>query len=280
MTKREKMIVGLLAILFVAVIAMGQSFSNYSNAILNGFVARTKPTPSLDSVSAPGVARFSRYREPVVMNMVPTMHNLSDEGSYFTAVVSIGSSQLFDASLLATFSATRAVMALNNNDTGTKRIYLDYVKLFNWTNVPTSSISVNMLVAVDSTSRLPTANNGSMTVQSANMDDVTGTIARAYYVNAQVGGGMTVPAAGSTGRQVTQCMLRSSIAVVRDSLECYFGAVDGAGGALGTAAGRFVANGAPVIIGPQQWATFHIWFPSAAAAAVAGAEFELGWWER
>jgi hypothetical protein len=90
---------------------------------------------------------------------------------------------------------------------------------------------------------------------------------------------LTIPAAGSAARQVTQCMLRSQIPVVRDSLECYFGAVDGAGGAMGTTGGRFVANGAPVVIGPQQWAIFHVWLPSQ-TGTTATAEYELAWWER
>lgn len=279
MNRKEKY-VALAVMMMIAVLAMGQSFSNY---LMSGYTARSKPATRADSSTTIAGSRFGRYGESYVNSIVSTTHTLADEGSYFTAIVSVGSSQLYDAANSTSFSATKAVLALNNNDiagAAAKRIYIDNVKLFNWTNVPTSSLSVNMAVSLDNTSRAPTANNGSMTINNVNMDDGSASIARAYYVNAQVGAGMTVPAAGTAVRQVTQCMLRSAIAVVRDSLECWFGAPGGNGGSVGTTGGRVVVSGAPIVIGPQQWALFHVWFPSAAAASVAGNEFELSWWER
>jgi hypothetical protein len=273
----------ILLILVGAVLAMGQGFNTISNVILSGFTQRAKPTARTDSASALSGARFGRYGEHYVSNVVPNKVLLADEGSYFvsgtTTSVSIGSPNTIPFTQSTAFSATKAVFVIKNNDSvGGKRIYLDYVKLFNWTTAPTSAVSVNMAVELDNVTRTPTAGGTAQTVVNANMDDATGSIALLTAVGSGAPLMLTVPAAGAGARQVTQCLLKSQIPVVRDSLECYFGAVDGSGGTMGATGGRFVSNGAPVVIGPQQYAVFHIWAPS--AAADPNAEYELAWWER
>lgn len=261
--------------------AFGQQappISNSGGVVLDtGTVSRVKPIRRADGATAPD--RVDTYGGYIVTNTIPTKHTLADEGSYFVASMTAGSSQaIFNGT---SFSATSGLIALKNNDQqgnpNSKRMYLDYVKLFGWSAVPTSATSVHMLVATDNINRAPSAGSTTMTINNVNMDDYTGSIAQAYAVNLQ-SAQMTIPAAGPSVRQLTQCLLSSRIPVVQDSMECYFGAVEGAGGSIGTTAGRVVTNGAPVVIGAQQWAIFHVWMPS--AAAVGSAELEVAWWER
>lgn len=290
MTRRSKLLGGGLVALLLLVAfgrsAIGQGTLTTLFDIIQGYPQRSKPTKNYDSRTAAIPARFSPFGEVYVQNPVPTKHLLADEGSYYvagtTTSTSIGSSiTMGTMGTSVSFSATKAALVLKNNDQpgpNSKRIYLDYVKFFNWTTAPTSAVSVNMAVEVDNVNRAPTAGNGTLTIVNANMDDATGSIANAFGFNIATTSMMTVPSAGAAARQVTQCMLKSQIPVVRDSLEAYFGAVEGAGGTMGTTGGRFVTNCAPVIIGPQQFVLIHVWAPS--AAADPNTEYEMAWWER
>jgi len=244
-------------------------------------IARTKPQKQPDG-TPPAQQRFDQYGSNYVESLVPTKHLLADEGSYFYATNPTIDTQVTYA-IVASFSDTTATFAIKNNDQqggGTyKRIYMDFVRIaFTGTApvVPASAIGAKMVIRVDSKDRTPTAGNVALTVFNSNMDDQTASIANVQAFSA---GALTVPAAGTGVRTAGRAWMRHVIPVTQDELICMFGGIEAGGGVVGATAGRVVSAAPPVIIGPQQWGLFHIYFPSNATTAGAF-EFDLGWWER
>jgi len=241
-------------------------------------VARTKRPRSVDGGPPPG-QRFDGYGAISITNPVPTKHVLADEGSYFYATNPTIDTQV-TYGILASFSDTSATFAINNSDSPTgKRIYMDFVRIA-FTGaapvIPASAIGAKMVVRLDSANRAPTAGNVSITPVNTNGDDPTGSIAK---LSAFSGAAMTLPAVGTAVKTAARAWMRHAIPVTQDELICLFGSLEAGGGVVGTAAGRVVSACNPVVIGPQQWALFHIYFPSNATTAAAF-EYDLGWWER
>ncbi len=243
-------------------------------------VSRTKPRKYPDG-AAPMAVRFGSYGEPYALSPIPTKHLLTDEGSYFYATNPAIDTQV-TYGIQATFSDTAGTFAIKNNDQpggAFKRIYLDFVRIaFTGATpvVPVTAIGAKMVVRVDNINRAPTANNASLTVVNPNMDDMTGTIAN---VQAFAAGTLTLPAAGPSIRTAARAWMRHCIPVTQDELICMFGGIEAGGGTVGTTAGRVVSAAPAVVIGPQQWALIHIYFPGNATTAGAF-EYDLGWWER
>jgi len=241
-------------------------------------IARTKRPPQPDAVN-PALQRFDRYGAIYVSNVVPSKHVLAEEGSYFYATNPTIDTQV-TYGIIAAFSDTAAAFALFNKDVaGGKSIYPDFVRIaFTGTApvVPASAIGAKMAVRIDPASRAPTANFATLTQVNSNGLDLTGSIASVQAFSA---GTMTVPASGPSVRTVARAWLRHVIPVTQDELICIFGSLEAGGGVVGATAGRVVSAANPVVIGPQEWGLFHIYFPSNATTAAAF-EYDLGWFER
>jgi hypothetical protein len=254
--------------------------------VLNGIVTyRGKPTASTQDGNTAGVyMRGGRYGEAYSLSLVPTKHLLADEGSYFTAQnPAIGTGVALNAQIQA-FSDTNALFVLKNNAPlgSGLRIYLDYLRLI-LTATTTSAVSIDFLVKLDYISRVPTtaASGTAMTPVNVNGDDATGSAMSALAFNNS--GAMTIAAASPSARVAARAHLATGIGLVGDEYILQFGASERSSSAALTAAkavapGRYVADAAPVIFGPQQYAVIHRW--SLTEAGPPSYEFELGWWER
>ena len=141
------------------------------------------------------------------------------------------------------------------------------------TTAPTGGASAYLAIVLDQ-NRAPTANatllntagpvnhNGNVGAQSVTQSWVPTT-----------GANMTVPAATGAARPVVRAkQLRAQIPVALDEYVIQFGSVDGdAGGAplTGAAAGasKIVGQVPPLVIPPQWFALFYLWFPSSSGFA-------------
>jgi hypothetical protein len=245
------------------------------DALLKGLVSRALPQPLSDTSEAR--TRLTRYGELAVLPAIQKPHPLADEGAYFVATNPTPGSAITYAITTAFSDTVGAYFAIKNNDsasnTSYKRVYLDYIKLLVNT-VPASATAVHYAIKVDNVSRY-TSGGSIITPVSTNMDIAnTGTVAQMWA------GALTLTAAGSSARIVARGTLRGVIPTINDSYVINCGGMDG-GGSLASAAasGRAVDSCPPIIIGPQQFALVHLWFPSNAATA-GQFEFEVGWWER
>jgi hypothetical protein len=246
-----------------------------------GIPSRALPQPVFDNIQSGVQERVSRYGESYAHNLISTKHSLADEGSYFAlSNPTLGTQVTF--AVRATFLDTAAMFAIRNGwtpgDSRAKRVYLDFVKLlFTGTPViPASAISAIIAVKIDDKDRTPSAGfRGPDTPSNVNMDDGTISKAQIYQFSA---GEMTVPASGPSARLAARAVMKSAIPVTQDELVTYFGPIESSG-SVGTGAGRYVSHCNPAIIGPQQWAVVHIWFPSNATTA-GQFEYELGLFER
>jgi hypothetical protein len=106
---------------------------------------------------------------------------------------------------------------------------------------------------------------------NVNQDDDTEPGIAAYA------GPLVCTAASESARQMDSILIRPVIPVVGDEYLINFGGPCADVGSMATAGTAILTRPVqyhPVIIGPQQWAAFHIWLPSQSAAS--GWEFGLG----
>jgi hypothetical protein len=224
--------------------------------------------------------RSSRYNEAYVQSITPTKHILADEGQYFVATnPTIGTGVAH--ALLTAYTSTSALFVIRNNDsTGGKRIYLDYMRLL-LTAAPAAGVSLEFALQVDSASRAPTANNVAITPVNVNSDSSTASVANVQAFSA---GALTVPAPGSTARTVGRGRIPTGINVVGDEYVLQCGTdCPGPSGVLtairATQPARLLAGMAPIVIGPTQSLVIYRWSLTETTTAPSY-EYELGWWER
>lgn len=255
-------------------------------SIIYGIVSRALPAPPVPDGGNEIEARFGRYGDQSIVNVVPTKHMLADEGSYFVATnPTIGTGVAH--ALVTAFSATSALFVIKNtekaSDSKAKRVYLDYLKLFG-TVAPTAGNSLEFAFVVDDVPRTPTAGNVLLTtsVVNPNMDD--GTLPP-FQVQAFNAAALTVPVAGQSARTVGRIKIPTGINVIGDAYEIFFGGTDQAQvippltAIRAAQPGRFVASAAPIAIGPQQSLVIHRWALTEATTAPSY-EYELGLFAR
>ena len=242
--------------------------------------SRRLPATTLDGVSAAIPPRASRYNETYGLNPIPTKHLLADEGAYFVAGNVTAGTGIALGVLAAISYTAGAVYCVQNTSTpgdpNAKRLYLDYIKQI-VTVVPASSTGVRLVGQLDIlASRLPSANNVTFTNYNTNSDDSTKSAA---VVQGFSTAPMTTTAATGTSMRQVANLSNGNLPVLNDELVFKFGSVDFAGFGTGTTAASKVVHGAPIVIGPGQFALFYEWFPSNSSTGLS-AESEIGWFER
>lgn len=245
-------------------------------------ISRGLPQPDTDTDPIPN--RVSRYGENFVSPVVPTKHNLADEGSYFVASNPTPGTGVAHA-LVTAFSATSALFAIKNGWTPTdpkaKRLYLDRLTLM-LTAAPTAGVSLEFLIVLDPADRTPSANTTTIRGVNVNGDDSTASPADIEAFNA---GALTVPAAGKLARQAARIKMPVGLNIIGDVYEVQFGGVDQGMAAPPLTAikaaqpAKVVAHAAPVIVGPGQWCVIHRWALTEATTPPSY-EWELGYFER
>ena len=128
---------------------------------------------------------------------------------------------------------------------------------------------------IQNTLRNASANNTTLTPVNTNIDDSTASVAKIEAFSAAF---LTLPAADATARTVARGVV-GGLPILSDELVIQFGGIDMAAQGTSATAGRKVSVAPPIIVGPQQSATVHVWIPGNAVTA-AQFEYEIGHWER
>lgn len=242
---------------------------------MTGEVDRTLPHAESDGTDMD--VRLGRYREQYVLNLYPTMHGTSDEGTYYTANNPTPGTGIAFAVNAAVSETAGYFLNIKNNDAlgaaDAFRIYMHYIRLI-CTVAPASGTAGHFFLKSDNVNRYSSGGTA-LTGVAVNTDTSTTSIA---LVNA---GALTTAAASQGARLLSRGVLRSAIPVAADEWYFAFGAVDGPGSIqlAGTAAQRMVIPCPPVILGPQHNLGLQLWFPANATTPLS-AEVEVGWFER
>lgn len=242
---------------------------------LNVEVDRQIPDAESDGTEKP--FRGGRYGEGYILPLAPTMHWISDEGTYQIATTPTpGTSIAFAVNTGVSETAGNYLYLKNNDVQGNaraQRLYLHYIRLI-MTAVPAAGISGHFFVKVDNRDRY--ASGGTqLAPANGNIDGGAGTISQAYV------GAITTLAPTPSARLLSRGVLRSVIPVVNDEYIFKFGGIEmGDSSTLGgIVAQRMVIPCPPVILGPQSNMCLQLWFPSNAVTP-ASFEVEMGWFER
>lgn len=247
-----------------------------------GRVSRGLPQPTVDDGDKE--LRLDRYGSQIINVGAGGKQNLADEGAYYVATNPTPGTAVVFATVTA-FADTTALFVFKNDDkagTKAKRIYFDYIRLLLKGTAPTTAASWEYAIKTDAdVSRAPTAGSTAIIPVNPNADEASASIAKVFAFSAAA---LTVPASSGAARLVSRGTLEQGLNVTGDEYVLAFGPADTvAGGNALTAAraaqpARFVNSAPPVILGPQQWMVFYVWFPVGGSAA--SLEYELAWWER
>lgn len=238
---------------------------------VNGVLAaQAKPT-----IGTAGNTIFERgtlYGEKIQSILTGKSHQLADEGSYYVIGNATPGTAIAGHAAATTYDQTKPLLYINNGSS-TKRIYLDYIRLF-LTNAGTAGTNVRLDFEIDDIARR-TSGGTAITPQCPNMDFTTASAATVYF------GAVVSPAAGSNVRRVGTSIHRSVIGVVGDSYTMTFGSpVSGVKALItsGTAIAHTVIEHCPIILGPGDSLCMIQW--SASQSGAYQFEFEAGFWER
>lgn len=239
---------------------------------VNGKVSRVLPGVVTDSTSTQ--QRFSRYGEGLVIPISSGLYGIADEGSMYRAMEQVpGTARA--AAITASFSATAALIALQNNDAANgKRIYLDYIRLI-CTVAPASAVSLEFALAIDTTNRYSSGGTALTPVNPNSDIAAAGSIAVVHY------GAVVAAAASGNVRYLSRITARKVIPVAGDEFFINCGSQDSPNSSAlnGTAPTRYGIPTGPIMVGPTGTILLHMWAPSNVTTA-GSYELEMGWWER
>lgn len=259
--------------------------------LIKGLVARALPTFNTDNQNSDVAFRLGPYGDQGVEGIWTSKHKLADEGSYFAASSSgtvtppIPGTFVAQQGQVVAFGDTTPLWVIQNQaPPGGKRVYLDFLRLLLGGTAPTGTISLELAVRIDAISKLPTNSNQYTNPVAINVngDSDRAPIARIYaYLAAQA---MATPASSGAVRNAARIRVPTGVAVVGDQYIFRFGTTEPDSGSVSTAArathpATLSGQGNPVVIGPGQWATIHLWWLTSATNLPTW-EWELGLVER
>jgi hypothetical protein len=240
-------------------------------------ISRRLPQSDIDGGREGEPARGNRYGEQFAALSVPSLHNLADDGIFFTTSNPAPGTALA-APVAASFSDTAALFHILNtadqNDPASKSIYLAHLK-HAFTVAPASATGMRYLVRLDKGPRTPSAGQTILAGQGGSPGAspvgpmVAQSIAKIWSFTGAAQ--MTVAGVSTEGRTVAIGGF-DGIPVVGGERTIIFGSMDA------PSSGQ-VSRANPVVIPPGWAATIHEWFPSNATTG-ASLEPELAWWER
>lgn len=243
---------------------------SFTSTVVKGLVGRVLPSVNPDSSNNDVAVRQWSYGEIATQPMVRKTHALADEGTYWT----LNSAQTGITPPLGTsFSATVAALVIVNNDT--RKLALDYFALSNIVAVTATTSTAGtpcpLAVVVDNGNRYSSGGT-SLTLQNTNQNNQSSTPnVLAYY------GNITATAATSAAKTVVgyrvwrSTATTSAFTVVGDAFYFNFGSVEGFGvGSITVAnATLWSMQLPPIVIGYNQSALVHMWYPAATPAGGA-----------
>jgi hypothetical protein len=257
-----------------------------------GLVSRALPQPTSDNVE--GEWRLGRYRDGMVINLVPTKHGLADEGSYFTT--NNAQTGIIGPNSPTAFSDINpsVIMVIANADSpgnaASKRICIDqFTLLCTAAGAAASGLTfLNFGWTTDNGDRYTSGGTDiTPNIVNINMDVAP----RSSIAKVRFGAITPTAATGSRRTVVGQRMFRplntaTAMLVAQDFFLMTFGAVEPNFGpqtdlsTAKTSAGTWAFPLPPIEIGPGESALLHTWSPG--AALTTGVTFlpELYWFER
>lgn len=270
-------------------------------SVLNkGLVARNLPQPAYTDNQGVDVAlRLGRYGDIKTESGYPTDIFQADEGAIMVATMNPAQTAI-QLGIQTAYVSTQAGFVLGNTDpAGGRRIYPKFLKLAQ-SVAPTSGVDLRYAIVVDNTNRTPTtlsnaaggtgpgsagANTAYRVTVSCTNADMNPTIAGIPYFTfgtAGATGSATVPAPSQFARVIVgNGYIKNSIPVVKDQYVLQFGSCDVGGTFQGAAAlAKIVEHVPPVVIGPGQFMTIHLWSASNITAGNAWDDACLCWAER
>lgn len=165
-------------------------------------------------------------------------------------------------------------------------IWPNYLRLSLSGTAPTGTVSFNLSIMVDSTSRLPTAANqytNPVPVNADTRDQTTASVCKLYhYLAAQA---FTSPAASGSVREVARLRIPTGLGITGDEYILQFNQQDQPGqvkagqeAVRATDVARAGTQGAGWNLGPNLWANVYIWWLTS-ATTVQTWETEFCWYE-
>jgi hypothetical protein len=251
---------------------------------ISGVVAKLlqNATATVDGNATDSRVRLGKYGEILTPFAAPTRHQLVEEGSYMIATnptVSTGQTQVAAQTSFSDTSFGAGFYLQNNEATGGKTLWLDYVKMIA-TAAATSTTSVHYAAIVD-TARSITANN-MLAITPVNPNGALGNIITPTLLWQNSASASTLVASSGAKRLVARGAL-GGLNIAGDELVVVFGSTDvgahaGLTAAESAAPSRRVSNSPAIGIAPGQCCTFTMW--AIGSSASWNPEFELGMFAR
>lgn len=208
------------------------------------------------------------------MALATKSSTLATDGQYFLATSPTPGTGIASLAAPTAFDDTKPFILINNAHP-TKNLTLDYLRL-TVTAAGTGGTSINWALKVDGVNATRYTSGGS-TLTPVCVSMPSGAASSAVIK----AGALVAAAVSSSARLLGHGTLRPVIPVVADTYLFVFNGDFGAGlggqAVAGTAVANVVVGHAPVILGPTQWAAFHLWLPSQSGAS--SYEIELGYIE-
>lgn len=239
---------------------------------------RILPTPSGDNLSQ--AARGDRYGETFVSNVFGTSdHILAGEGSYMIATnTTVGTGQTWVAAQTA-FADTTPNWYIQNNENpangSAKSLHFRFLKMIS-TAVATSTSLIRYAAILDPVARTLSTDNTATITPTCFSGNVSPT--SLPLIKVQNSATASVITASSAAKRLLANGTLGGLNVVGTEFQINFGSTDAGGGQNGVAAetipNRRVNNEGPIIVGPGQNVTIHVWLVGSSASPAP--EWTLG----
>ncbi len=251
-----------------------------AKVIISGFVQRLLASIFPDDRDNAKTVRLKRYGEVNISEADGNLYGYCEEGSLMVATNATISTGLTGVTAQTAFNDTGPALYIYNNDPA-KSLYMGYLKMIA-TAAATTSTSQHYACIVDPSrgTLITTDNFATLTPVNPNgACAVPCTPVIKFQNNATV----SAIAASSASKRIVGRGTLGGLNVAGDELIILFGRGDmsthsGLTAVQATALSKRVGNCGPMIIGPGQTGTVHLWGVSQAAAY--SPEVELVMWAR
>jgi len=255
-----------------------------AKALIQGFVSRLLPGAFIDDRDDAKPVRMKRYGEINISEADGSLYGYSDEGSVLVATNATIGTGLTGVTAQIVFNDTGPALYIYNSENAAnpnaKSLYLGYLKMIA-TAAATTSTSQHYAGVLDTVYRTITTDNYA-TIVPVNPNGATA-VGATPIVKFQNNATVSLIAASSVAKRIVCRGTLGGLNIVGDEMIISFGRGDisphpGLTAVQAAGVSKRVSNAPPVIIGPGQTFTLHLW--GLAQAAAYSPEIELVMWAR
>jgi hypothetical protein len=215
-----------------------------------------------------------------VQSMLPDYGPMAEAGAFYVANGVAPGATAIDYAVSASFSATAAFCVAQNNDATAaapfapgRNLQLKFLR-FTVSQAPASGTSA-ILACVTDVNRAPTAGSAAATI--ANCLQGAAANGSPAVVSVPSAALITVPAATSAAQTpISNLTVRSQIPVIGDQYSINFGASVPVSVLTSASASILSFTTVPIVLPPQGFAVFYLWFPSNAATEAKFSDLSVG----